>query len=135
MTCSRYAGNGTRRRKLRARLLASQDACAICLLPVDKSLRTPHPLSAEVDEIVPVSKGGDCLDFGNCQLAHRCCNQWRGNKSMDEVAAIRGAAREMFGSWRSPLEFASKARMAHKAMKHRKSREKAAERVSCSRRW
>lgn len=135
MTRSRYAGNGTRRRKVRARVLASQDRCAICLLPVDKSLRTPDPLSPEVDEIVPVSKGGDCLDYENAQLAHRCCNQWRGDKDMQLVVGIRDAALGMFGAWRSPLEFVSKARMAHKAVKRGKSREKAAERVSCSRAW
>ena len=37
-------------------------------------------MSFEVDEIVPVSKGGDPLDFGNTQPAHRICNQRKGNK-------------------------------------------------------
>lgn len=77
---SRYADNGSRRRKIRARLLASTDTCAICGKPIDKSLKTPHPYSAEVDEIIPVSKGGDPLDIRNCQLVHRICNQRKGNK-------------------------------------------------------
>lgn len=38
-----------------------------------------HPMSFEVDEIVPVSKGGDPLDFANTQPAHRSCNQRKGN--------------------------------------------------------
>lgn len=38
-----------------------------------------HPMSFEVDEIVPVSKGGDPLDFANTQPAHRICNQRKGN--------------------------------------------------------
>lgn len=37
-------------------------------------------MSFEVDEIVPVSKGGDPLDFSNTAPAHRICNQRRGNK-------------------------------------------------------
>ncbi len=77
---SRYSKNGSRRRKIRARLLASSDTCAICGLPIDKALRTPDPMSAEVDEIVPVSLGGDPLDIRNCQLVHRICNQRKGNK-------------------------------------------------------
>ena len=74
----RYA-NGSRRRAIRARLLATQDVCALCGRTIDKSLRTPHPMSAEVDEIIPVSKGGDPLDIRNCQLVHRVCNQRKGN--------------------------------------------------------
>lgn len=74
----RYA-NGHRRRSIRARLLATCDVCAICGKPIDTTLKTPHPMSAEVDEIVPVSRGGDPLDIRNCQLVHRICNQRKGN--------------------------------------------------------
>lgn len=35
-----------------------------------------------VDEIVPVSCGGDPLDFENTQPAHWMCNARRGNKPM-----------------------------------------------------
>jgi 5-methylcytosine-specific restriction endonuclease McrA len=31
-----------------------------------------------VDELVPVSKGGDPLDRANCRLTHRHCNRQRG---------------------------------------------------------
>jgi 5-methylcytosine-specific restriction endonuclease McrA len=37
------------------------------------------PESPEVDEIIPVSKGGDPYDRKNCRLTHRLCNQQRGN--------------------------------------------------------
>ena len=74
--------NGARRRALRARVLAAYDMCAICGKPVDKTLRTPHPLSPEVDEIIPVSRGGNPLDWNNCQLVHRQCNRQRSNHSM-----------------------------------------------------
>lgn len=67
--------NGTRRSALRARVLAAYDTCALCGHPVDKQLPTPHPYSAEVDEVVPVAQGGDPLAWSNVQLAHRQCNQ------------------------------------------------------------
>lgn len=105
MSRSRYAENGSRRAKLRARVLQAYDRCAICGLPVDGGVRTPHPLSAEVDEVVPVSKGGSPLDFRNLQLAHRCCNQWRGNRSMRYVSELRALALARFGSFASPLSF------------------------------
>ena len=73
--------NGARRRELRRWLLYTQDTCALCGKPIDKTLKTPHPMSAEVDEIIPVSKGGDPLDKRNVQLVHRICNQRKGNKT------------------------------------------------------
>ena len=73
--------NGWARNQLRQRVLAVYDTCAICGKPVDKTLRTPHPMSAEVDEIIPVSRGGDPLAWNNVQLTHRCCNQHKGNHS------------------------------------------------------
>ena len=60
--------NGYRRRMLRQRVLAAYDVCAICGKPVDKTLKTPHPMSAEVDELIPVSRGGDPYSFTNCRL-------------------------------------------------------------------
>lgn len=48
-------------------------------MPIDYSLPAGDPMSFEVDEIVPVSKGGDPLDRGNVAAAHRICNQRRGN--------------------------------------------------------
>ena len=82
--------NGTRRRKIRARWKAIGAPCALCGKPIDYSLgmvvdrrtgkRRPHPMSFVVDEIVPVSRGGDPLDFSNTQPAHWICNAKRGNK-------------------------------------------------------
>lgn len=61
-TRSRYARNGDRRRKLRARLRALGLPCALCGQPIDYSLPAGDPMSFEVDEIIPVSLGGDELD-------------------------------------------------------------------------
>lgn len=71
--------NGHRRDQVRARVLREEDTCWLCGQPVDKSLRTPHPGSPEVDEVQPVSLGGSPYDRTNCRLAHRACNRRRGN--------------------------------------------------------
>lgn len=73
--------NGTRRNKLRARVLAAYTTCHICGQPVDKTLPAGNPWSAEVDELIPVSRGGSPYDFSNVALAHRICNELRGNHS------------------------------------------------------
>ncbi len=84
----RYA-NGARRRALRTRVLMVYDSCAICGKPVDKAIRTPDPMSPEVDEIVPFSLGGDPLAWDNVQLTHRICNQRKGNGSSRAAAPER----------------------------------------------
>lgn len=75
--------NSHRRNELRARVIAAYDTCAICGLPVDKSLKTSNPWSPEVDEIIPVSRGGSPYDFKNCALTHRRCNQLKSDKSLE----------------------------------------------------
>ncbi|TPF93611.1 hypothetical protein BW14_04945 [Bifidobacterium sp. UTBIF-68] len=74
--------NGAARARIRKRLLSrcnGRPICALCGQPIDTSLRTPHPGSMEIDEKLPVSKGGDPFDLDNCQLTHRRCNQRKGN--------------------------------------------------------
>ena len=72
--------NGNARRKLRARLRAEGRPCHICGQPIDYSLPSGDPWSFEVDELLPVSRGGNPLDYSNVDAAHRICNQRRGNK-------------------------------------------------------
>ena len=84
MVANPRSANGHRRRELRKRVLAEETNCGICGKPVDKTLSLgadgkPHPLRAEVDEILPVSRGGSPIERSNCRLAHRICNQKRGN--------------------------------------------------------
>ena len=43
-------------------------------------------MSFEVDEIVPVSKGGSPIDPGNVAPAHRICNERRGNRTPPQLA-------------------------------------------------
>ena len=66
--------------KNRKKIYATQTVCAICGKPVDFSLKPPHPLSATVDHIIPVSKGGHPSDISNLQLTHRCCNRAKSDK-------------------------------------------------------
>lgn len=61
-------------------ILASQSICAICGRPVDKSIKSPDPLSPSVDHIVPIVKGGHPSDINNLQLTHRACNRAKGTK-------------------------------------------------------
>ena len=90
------------------RLRAEGRPCWICVLAgksgvIDYSLRFPHPYSFVVDELIPVSKywlGGypsaqtAALDYANLAAAHKCCNEWRGNKTVDEVKRLIGEMRQ-----------------------------------------
>lgn len=85
--------NGSARTKLRRWLKSQGRPCWICVEfgrsgEIDYSLQHPHPFAFEVDELEPVSRGGDPLDPANVDAAHRCCNQWRGARTVEEVKAI-----------------------------------------------
>jgi len=58
--------------------------CGICGDPVSKDLKWPHPMSASLDHIVPVSKGGPHTRL-NTQCSHLTCNQKKSAK-MPEAA-------------------------------------------------
>ena len=61
-------------------ILATQDICALCGAPVDKTLRAPDPMSPNVDHIIPIAKGGHPSSLDNLQLTHRWCNLHKGDK-------------------------------------------------------
>lgn len=50
-----------------------QWTCGLCQLPVDPGLAWPHPMSASVDHILPLSQGGSHT-LANVQCAHLSCN-------------------------------------------------------------
>lgn len=54
--------------------------CMICGDRIDPTLRNPDPLSASVDHVIPLSKGGT-HSWANVQTAHLSCNMSKGNKS------------------------------------------------------
>ena len=105
----RYS-NGSARRKLTARLKAERRGCWICRAfarpdAIDYSLPAGHPGSFEVDELVPVSKGGSPYDYANVDATHRRCNQWRSNKSIEEVLQLAGRARLQQSSLPQPWKW------------------------------
>lgn len=61
-------------------ILRTQEICGICGQPIDKKIKAPHPLSATVDHIIPISKGGHPSDLQNLQIAHRWCNRAKSNR-------------------------------------------------------
>lgn len=80
--------NGTQRSAFdsaKRKILATQEVCGICGKPVDKSLKFPHPLSACIDHIIPVAKGGHPSDISNLQLAHMCCNRQKSDKLIEKI--------------------------------------------------
>lgn len=114
----RYA-NGARRRALAARVKAMGMPCWICGLPIDPMRKAGDPLSFELDELVPVSKGGSPVDFENTAGAHRACNQWRQARSVSSVIAIRDEVRKRFGPWPSTFAFLECARAVLRGAKGR----------------
>ena len=55
-------------------------------------------MSFVVDEIVPVSKGGDPLDFENTRPAHWVCNARRGDGTRSN-RSLGGALPQPFDEW------------------------------------
>lgn len=80
MANDRYGAERAQYESNRKRILATQWVCGICGRPVDKTLRFPHPMSATVDHIIPVDKGGALSDMDNLQLAHFSCNRQKSDK-------------------------------------------------------
>lgn len=78
----RQSGQRATFEKNKKKILMSQDICGICGQPVDKNLKWPHPFSATVDHIIPVSKGGHPSDIENLQLAHNRCNRLKSDNLM-----------------------------------------------------
>lgn len=72
--------NPALRRQLRARIFAQTDVCAICGYAVNKKLEPYLPESPELDEKIPVARGGDPFDINNLQLTHRKCNRAKSDK-------------------------------------------------------
>ncbi len=66
--------------RIRKLVIDESDVCWLCGRGVNKDLPYPHPMSASVDLVVPLSRGGNFLDRENLRLAHLYCNESRGNR-------------------------------------------------------
>lgn len=80
--------NSSRRNSLRRYLEGRDLVCYLCGRPLDYSLPAGLPASPEIDEVLPVSKGGDPLDVSNCRMTHRYCNEFKGNRPAEEAKRI-----------------------------------------------
>ena len=80
---------GTRKTWLRRR---DGDACHLCGLAMTFARAGRSPDDATIDHIVPKSAGGGDAAT-NLRLAHKRCNEARGNLSMEEWAARREAVK------------------------------------------
>ena len=84
----RYAHRDARR-ALRRRIASMGLPCHLCGQPIDYSLPAYHPLSFELDEIVPLAslppeqRAMAALDYNNVAPAHRICNEKRGAKPLE----------------------------------------------------
>lgn len=63
--------------------------CGICRRKVDRRLKAPHPMSASLDHIIPMSRGGGHT-YVNTQCAHLTCNVHKGCGGMGEQLALVG---------------------------------------------
>lgn len=78
----------------------TEDICWICGQPVDKSLKSPDPMSKTIDHRIPVSKGGHPSDLDNLRLAHRKCNREKSDKLFYKPAKPKEIKEEVTRDWR-----------------------------------
>lgn len=75
----------TQYRRKRAKILKGANlTCAWCNLPIDKTLKAPHPMSPSADHITPIAAGGHNL--GPLQPMHLGCNKSAGAKGHRSAA-------------------------------------------------
>lgn len=72
-----HRGAYTKNKKI---IFKTQNTCGICGKPVDFTIKTPDPLSAVIDHIIPIAKSGHPSDIDNLQLAHWTCNRLKSDK-------------------------------------------------------
>ncbi len=76
----------TTRDRHRAVIRRGRPDCHLCHEEIDYTLRSPHPMSYEVDHVIPLDRGGTD-DLDNKAAAHRDCNRRKSNHLAEELAA------------------------------------------------
>lgn len=64
----------TARDRDRAAIKRTKPPCGICEQEIDYDLKSPDPMSFEVDHIIALANGGTD-DLANKQASHRKCNR------------------------------------------------------------
>lgn len=64
--------------------------CGICRRPVDRTLIYPHPRSASLDHVVPLSEDPNGHTRANVRCSHLICNTRRSNRGGGEQLALVG---------------------------------------------
>jgi 5-methylcytosine-specific restriction endonuclease McrA len=84
---ARYQRRRARKLQLPADLIRPRDVferdawvCGLCGDPVSEGVAWPDPLSASLDHVTPLSKGGHHV-LENVQLAHLSCNVQKGART------------------------------------------------------
>jgi 5-methylcytosine-specific restriction endonuclease McrA len=55
--------------------------CHLCDGEIDRELRHPHPMSATIDHVVPLERGGRHV-WDNVKPAHKQCNEAKGSDTV-----------------------------------------------------
>lgn len=77
--------NTTIRDRHRSAIRREKPPCGICGEDIDYSLRSPDPMSFEVDHIIAIANGGtDTIE--NKQASHRKCNREKWHRVTDATA-------------------------------------------------
>lgn len=69
-------------------LRKTSTVCALCGMPLDKTLKYPNPMSITIDHIIPVALGGKST-IDNLQATHWICNRQKGTKILTEPQPIK----------------------------------------------
>jgi 5-methylcytosine-specific restriction endonuclease McrA len=78
--------NSAQRDRDRDTIRRTGAGCYICGQPIDYSLKSPDPMSFEVDHVVPLARGG-VDDLSNKRAAHRRCNSKK--RTRDHAPIVR----------------------------------------------
>lgn len=95
---SRYVSSHTRA-VLKGTVFAGHPDCYLCGDAIDYSLPRGLPGSPEMDDIIPVSMGGNPVDANNLMAVHKICNQRRGNLPADVAQRNAMARRKTSRVW------------------------------------